>query len=389
MKRHYDNGILPTLGGLCTLATVMGIGRFAYTALLPGMMEDYALDEPTAGIMAAWNYAGYLLGVLAVRGATHGRRRYALFVSFLLLSLATTAAMAFSHSIPYWHGIRFLSGLASGCCFVLCSSIVFDTLAGAGRPVLTGFMYSGVGLGIALGGLSAGPLQALGGPDAGWLGMTALCLPLALAAALTLRPGVNQAPPAPAANAKANAAHNAGQARQYKILLLVYFLEGFGYIIGTTFIVALVKQTTNSPDFAQTVWVITGCAAAVSAPLWRLAAGANYQGMLLAAFLLQGAGVLLPALSASTAFALAGGLLLGGTFMGITVLSLQYGVSLSLKNSAHTIAIMTAVYGAGQIIGPFVAGFTARGQGFGPAFIISSIGLFAAAALLLALKTKK
>ncbi|MDL2317401.1 YbfB/YjiJ family MFS transporter [Desulfovibrio sp. OttesenSCG-928-A18] len=387
LPRAYASGILPCLGGLCALVTVMGIGRFAYTALLPGMMEQYAMGEALAGAMAAWNYAGYLAGVLLARGEGPGRRRYVLFALFLLLSLCSTAGMGLVHTIPLWHGMRFLGGLASGVCFVLCSSIVFDTLAMANRPGLAGLIYSGVGCGIALGGIAAGPLVRLGGQAGAWLGMAGICLPLALAALVFLRPQVNMAPPVVAKagqGAKDQSANPSRTKKGYRLLLFIYFLEGFGYIIGTTFLVALIKDASNSPQLAATSWIVTGCAAAVSAPLWRLAARrGGYLPMLCLSFALQGVGVLLPALFNSVPAALAGGLLLGGTFMGITVLSLQYGVALSGKASAYTVAVMTAVYGVGQIIGPFVAGLAGQGNGFAPAFIISACALFLGAALLL------
>lgn len=385
MKGIYQSGVLQAVGGLCTLVVVMGVGRFAYTALLPDMMNAYALDEQVAGIMAAWNYAGYLAGVLAMRKETPGKRRYALFALFLALSLASTAGMGLVHTTLLWHAMRFISGFASGACFVLCSSIVLDTLAAVNRPVLAGILYSGVGTGIVLGGLSARPLEAAGGLDGAWIGLALICVPLALVSLTFLRPSVNRAPPAPSSGARPlqSTGTDSGQRRGYRILLTAYFLEGFGYIIGTTFLVTLVQTATNSPELAGTAWVITGAAAAISAPLWRYAARKGYLPMLILAFLLQGAGVLLPALSSAPTAILLGALLLGGTFMGITVLSIQYGVILSGKPSAHTIAIMTAIYGAGQILGPFIAGVGAKGKGFGAAFALSSATLFLAAGLLI------
>lgn len=380
MKRICTSGLFPTIGGLCTLAVVMGVGRFAYTALLPGMMRTYGFGEDVAGVMAAWNYAGYLLGAVAVRGQTAGIRRYALFAVCLLLSFITTAGMGFVATTGVWHAIRFLSGFASGGCFVLCSSIVLDTLAANNRPILAGLLYSGVGVGIALGGLVSGPLEGAFGVNGAWRWIAVLCLPFMAVAFISLRPGANSAPPACAATTAA-VASGGSEARKFTALLCAYFLEGFGYIIGTTFLVTLVQSATNSPETAKAAWVVTGCAAAVTAPLWRFAAGKAYAPAIVKAFMLQGGGMLLPVLSASVFAAFGGGLLLGGTFMGLSVLCLQYGVMLSGKPSAHTIAFMTVVYGVGQIIGPIVVATTAGKQGFGPAFIISSVSLFLAAGI--------
>jgi predicted MFS family arabinose efflux permease len=383
MDSRKRNGLLPTLGGFCGLAVAMGIGRFAYTALLPGMASAHGLDPATAGTIAAWNLAGYLLGVLAMRNERPGPRRHVLFVAFLLVSLATTGAMGLMHGSLAWHAIRFLAGVASGACFVLCSSIVLDTLMALNKPALAGLVYSGVGAGIALGGLAAQPLEALAGPDGAWSGLALLGVLPGAAAAYFLRPGANRAPSPPVAGQAGEGGPPPGQRRAYRVLLAAYFLEGFGYIIGATFLVALVREGTGSQSLASASWILTGCAAAVSAPLWRLAARRGYRGMLATAFFLQGVGVLLPVLSSNQLAILASGLLLGGTFMGIVALALQYAVSLSGKGSAHCVAVMTGFYGVGQIIGPVVAGVSAQGRGFGAAFALSSASLLLGAALLL------
>ena len=379
MKSIEQTGLRTAIGGTLAFIVVMGIGRFAFTAILPDMMNSYGFGEDTAGVMAAWNYAGYLAGVLLMRGVTSGKRRFDLFIIFLVASLITTAGMGLTAVPHLLHGIRFVAGVASGACFVLCSSIVLDTLTALNRPVLAGVFYSGVGMGIALGGLTAGPLAAAGGPEGAWFGLAGLCLPLACISLLFLRasPGNSLAR---TASFSAPPAKPKGQTKKYRLLLTAYFLEGFGYIIGATFLVTLVQNTTNSPDIARASWIATGCAAALSAPLWRLAARKGYLPMLILAFVLQGIGALLPVVSNSIVAALGGGLLLGGTFMGITVLSLQYGVQLSGKPSAYTVAVMTALYGIGQIIGPIVAG----GQGFYTAFIVSAASLFVGAVFLAA-----
>ena len=380
-----QNGLRTTIAGFCTLVMVMGIGRFVYTALIPDMMHTHGFDEGTAGVMAAWNYAGYLAGVLVMRNEKPGLRRYLLFAVFLVLSLLSTAGMAWVSSVPLWHAMRFLSGFASGVCFVLCSAIVLDALAVFNRPVLAGFVYSGPGAGIALGGFLAPLFSLRYGVDGAWLGMAFICVPLMLVSLIFLRPSVTPAPPEYTPAASLSKAKSFSFPPGYLALLSAYFLEGFGYIIGTTFLVALVKASTDSATLANASWVITGCAAALTAPLWRLAARKGYLPMLILAFTLQGIGVFLPAVSSAPVVILCSGLLLGGTFMGISVLSLQYGVSISGKSSAHTIAIMTAVYGIGQIIGPLVAGISARsGGGFGPSFALSSASLFVGALILAA-----
>ena len=52
------------LAGLVALAVAMGLGRFAFTPLLPMMLNDGVVDLPTASWLASANYLGYMLGAL-------------------------------------------------------------------------------------------------------------------------------------------------------------------------------------------------------------------------------------------------------------------------------------------------------------------------------------
>ena len=52
------------LAGLVALAVAMGIGRFAFTPLLPMMLNDGVVDLPTASWLASANYFGYMLGAI-------------------------------------------------------------------------------------------------------------------------------------------------------------------------------------------------------------------------------------------------------------------------------------------------------------------------------------
>ena len=56
--RLFSPRLLPLLGGILTLAAAMGVGRFAYTPLLPAMQKAAGLDPTQAGLLAAANYAG-------------------------------------------------------------------------------------------------------------------------------------------------------------------------------------------------------------------------------------------------------------------------------------------------------------------------------------------
>src|SRR5258708_21231249 len=53
------------VAGLVTLGVAMGIGRFAFTPILPMMQQDAAVSVAVGGWLASANYVGYLLGAIS------------------------------------------------------------------------------------------------------------------------------------------------------------------------------------------------------------------------------------------------------------------------------------------------------------------------------------
>ena len=113
--------------------------------------------------------------------------------------------------------------------------------------------------------------------------------------------------------------------RRFAMLFASYTLEGIGYIIAGTFLVAAIKQ--NSPGWlGNGAWLFVGVAAAPSAALWAwLSARWSHPTLLVAALLLQAAGIALPAVAGGSAAALVGAVLFGGTFIGVSTMALAAG----------------------------------------------------------------
>ncbi|OYU66917.1 MAG: MFS transporter, partial [Burkholderiales bacterium PBB5] len=152
--RHGRSPSALALAGLLALAVAMGVGRFAFTPMLPLMMRDGLLDAAGGAELAAANYAGYLLGALT---AAPLARRWpgdprSLVLASLLATALLTAAMAASASPLVWLGLRALAGLVSAWALVATTGWVLSALAQAGRSSEGGWVFAGVGSGICTAG---------------------------------------------------------------------------------------------------------------------------------------------------------------------------------------------------------------------------------------------
>ncbi|WP_420346428.1 YbfB/YjiJ family MFS transporter [Pelagibius sp.] len=363
------------LGGCIALAAAMGIGRFVYTPILPFMVESLGLSQAQAGIVASANFLGYLLGALAAAKAAlpGGRRRW--FLAALAVSALTTAAMAAETALILFLVLRFAGGVASAFVLVFSSALVLDRLAAAGKPGFSALHFAGVGCGIAVSAVLVAWMAAQGSDWRGlWLASGAVSL-LALAAAVRLIPPEPEGTSSPPRGAAQD-----GDRRRLVALIVAYGLFGFGYVITATFISTLVRLTPEIRWLEPYVWLTVGLAAVPSVAFWTWVAGrlGKARGFALAC-LAEGLGVALSVLGSGALSVLLAAALLGGTFMGITALGLVYARSLTAGDPRRSIALMTAAFGLGQMIGPSFAGYA---YGFGQSFLLPS--LVAAAALLIA-----
>ncbi|WUC40085.1 YbfB/YjiJ family MFS transporter [Streptomyces sp. NBC_00557] len=351
----------------------MGVGRFVYTPILPLMHTQAGLTAGAGANLATANYAGYLLGALAgialpalVRSATVLRTSLAVLTGSL-------AAMPATRDTSAWFLLRLSAGVASALIFVIAVSSLLGHLRE--HPAhLPGWGFGGVGAGIALSGLLVLALHWLG-PLADW--RTAWYASAALAALLSaaswnLRP---EAAPPPTPQGR-ETPRGTGVHRWFTALFVSYALEGIGYIVAGTFLVSAIEQ--SSPGWAGSgAWVLVGLAAVPSAALWAwLGRRWSRPGLLLAALLVQAAGIALPALIAGVPAALVSAALFGGTFIGISTLALATGAHLRVPRS---VALLTAGYSVGQMLGPPVVTPLLR-HGYHQALLLAAAVVLAAAA---------
>jgi MFS family permease len=362
------------LRAAAALAAAMGVGRFVFTPILPLMHEQAGLSASGGAHLATANYAGYLVGALLGTAAPAVVRSRTLLRAALVTLTATLAAMPVAGGIAAWLVLRLLAGVASALVFVIAVSSLHSRLRQEPDHV-PGWAFGGVGAGIALSGLLVLVLRSAADWRAAWWASAALGAVLT-AVSWRLEPEPPPAPgPAPVRAARGRrggvrtgrvrtalrrtaraegagaGGAGAGAHRAFGVLLVSYALEGVGYIVAGTFLVAAVEQ--GSPGWLGSgAWVVVGLAAVPSAAVWTgLGRRWSRPGLLCAALVVQAAGIALPALVGGVGAALGSAVLFGGTFIGVSTLALAVGAQLRFPRA---VALLTAGYSVGQILGPLV-----------------------------------
>jgi predicted MFS family arabinose efflux permease len=338
-----------SIGGLLAMAAGIGVGRFVYTPILPAMVEALSLSKSQAGLIASANFLGYLVGALLAAARLPGSRRF-----WLLASLAVTATcllgMGLATTMPAFISLRLVAGAASAFALIFSSALVIDRLSAAGQGALSAVHFAGVGVGIAVSAIVVAMLLRAGaGWPALWFASAAFAGMASLAVAWLV-------PADEAAVRSGQAARGTPLSADFVALLLSYGLFGFGYVITATFIVDMVRGSSALAHLEPYIWVLFGLCAVPSVAMW---AGLGQRWGVLRVYAVacgvEAAGVAASALWLHPASIVISAVFVGGTFIGLTALGLVATRS-SGGDPRGRIALMTASFSLGQILGPAFAG---------------------------------
>jgi len=369
------------LACMVALAVAMGLGRFAFTPMLPVMLHEGQLSLEGGGLLASLNYLGYFLGALSC--AAIRRPAPAMLRGGLVATAALLLGMGLLHGFTLWGVLRTAAGVASAWTFVFASGWGLRRLAETGMPALGGVIYTGPGIGIAVTGLLGG-LAARWGADAAWIGFGVVALLLTAGIWRVFDDGGHAAEPAPAAAVASAAAPEPGAGRgDARSLVILYGVAGFGYIITATFLPVIARQALPGSPWPDLFWplfglaVIPGALIGARAPLhW------DNRLLLAAGYAMQAAGVLLSVAWPSVAGLALGSLLLGLPFTAITLFAMREARQLRGNAAAGLMGYATASYGIGQIVGPvFAAPLAHRTGSFTVPLLVAALALAAGAAL--------
>jgi predicted MFS family arabinose efflux permease len=350
------------LAGFAALAVAMGIGRFAFTPLLPMMQADAGVTLAQGGWLASANYIGYLAGAL-LAAAMPVSASAAIRVGLATIA-AATLAMSFHTGFAGWMVLRAIAGVASAWVLIHTSAWCMERLA---SPIHKASVFGGVGGGIAAAGVVCLALMmAQAGSAQAWI-----ALGLAAAAATVLVWPVFSASQA-ALPKERRAARWTGEEWR---LVLCYGVFGFGYIIPATFIPAMAKEAIEDPAVFGWAWPAFGAAALLS----TLAAGAlveriGNRNLWILSHLVMALGVAAPLVLPGVGGIAVAALCVGGTFMVTTMAGMQEARSVAGAHAAGLMAAMTAAFAAGQIAGPLlVSALLVKGGDLSHSLLLASI----------------
>jgi hypothetical protein len=348
--------------GIVALAAAMGVGRFAFTPLMPLMLSNGTLTAAAGAEWAAANYGGYLVGAVTASWFSNNPR---LGLQLSLGGVAlTTLAVAWieGESVALLGAVlRAVAGVFSAWALVCASSWCLAELARRHVPQLGAWIYTGVGLGITL----TGALAWLGGRQPVnwlWLELGLIASAGAVFAGAGLGLQRQQMIPASSATRVSPAAAPVGRPRNLD-LIMCYGTFGFGYIVPATFLPAMARQQVSNPLVFGLTWPLFGLAAALSVAaaarwashwprrrVWALAQGT------------MALGTALP-LATHALWSLAvSAVLVGGTFMVATMAGLQLAREQVPENPTPLLARMTVAFAAGQILGPLLVRVLGQGN---------------------------
>ena len=379
MSTRYDFKLFALITtGAAALAIAIGIGRFSYTPILPYMLEELNLSKTNGGLIASWNFFGYLLGsLLSILPIFKNRVKF-FFLVAILVSLLTTLLMAFNDEIIIFILIRFLAGISSAFVLILGTALILPSIQAFGKKSLSTSHFMGVGFGIVFSSMLVSILGSYGFIwNQLWIGVTILSLILAIPIFIYT--------PNQTILITSNEICKTKNTLGFLLITISYGLYGFGYVILGTFISTMARETIGLETTEFYVWFFVGLTGIPMVIFWPWCGKkiGNDIALFFACFIMGG-GIFMPVILDNNYGIILASILLGSTFIPITALAFLEGQSRYSGSIRVSTATLTSSFSVGQMIGPYFGGVTIDTfQSYNIALSISSIALFIAALLMI------
>jgi predicted MFS family arabinose efflux permease len=169
------------------------------------------------------------------------------------------------------------------------------------------------------------------------------------------------------------------------LLALVYGVYGFGYIVPATFLPAMARQIVAEPLAFGSAWPVLGVTAALSTLVAsKLGASTPPRRVWVVCMLLMALGVAAPLFVPGLAGILLSAVLVGATFVTITLAGMQEARRLYGPAARPVMAAMTSAFAVGQLVGPILIALVERlPHGFTLVLVAATAALVAGAVALI------
>jgi predicted MFS family arabinose efflux permease len=332
----------------------LGIGRFAYSLVLPDMRDSLGWSYSAAGFMNTMNAAGYLAGAL---GAASFVRRYGLFGAAWIGSVIcalSLAACALTANFTVLSAARFVAGAGAAIAFVGGGALgaAIAQSQPARSSLLLSLFYTGPATGIIISGVVSPFLLQHFGPGSWWIVWAVLA---AISAALAIVLLLNRID-TPSTASQTSPARIPLQ--PIWIYLVGYFCFGAGYIAYMTFMIAYVRDLGGGALAQSAFWCLIGSGAFGSPWIWRGLMARGASGVTTAILIsVTTIGAALPLLSHSPATLAISALVFGNAFFAVVTATTAF-VRFNYPTPAwpKAIAVMTIAFSLGQTLGPIATG---------------------------------
>jgi predicted MFS family arabinose efflux permease len=363
-------------------ASLLGFSRVSFGLLLPFIKHDFPGSYTTYGIVAAANFAGYFLGLVAMGVLPrrfHDRRTNTLAILVIALSLALSALAPNLFIIA---AARFVNGIAQAVATMLTIGLAFSLVPPAQRGRASGILWGGGGAGIIL---CAAALPYAAATEGGW---RAIWIAMAVLTALVVVM-LHRALPEHAAHEAAATDERRTDRTAIAILCAQYFCFGVAFADYFTYAPAYAREILVSATAFAIAWALTGGAGMLGGGLWGLALDRSRRGMTLGASLILGGAGAVALLVPNLGFAALSALLVGGCAFGTpaqtSALTRRYS---STHDYVYALTAVTATFAIGQTAGAPLGGWLADAHGLASAIGASAVIFAAGGAIALAIATR-
>lgn len=340
------------VAGMCSTLIGLGIGRFAYVALLPLMIDSGWTTSSGATHVATANLVGYLVGSAAAhRLALRFGGVLAIRVAMLTV-LASLVGCSVNLGLFWLWAWRLAAGAAGAVLMILATPHLIRDVPATRRGKATGLVFAGIGVGVVVSGLGVPWLGARSFPLA-WLFLAAVVG----VAIIFAWPKFIVRERSGSALDPASGHRGALPRGAFLVLLCAYVLDAIGYLPHTVFWVEYLVHGLGKPlSTGGAFWAVFGAGAVVGPLLTGAAADRfGFKPTLVACFACKAIAVALPLLSTSMPALFLSSFAVGALTPGmVAVASGRVAEITGAGSHQRNWAMMTFIYALVQALGGYI-----------------------------------